>query len=75
MNSTFWLTNVRLETDYHFVNGTITKTNTACAHLFIKDGTIAEIVAADSQLNDDYPKRYETAISTTFFYRKTLSFG
>lgn len=57
MNSTFWLTNVRLETDYHFVNGTITKTNTACAHLFIKDGTIAEIVAADSQLNDDYPKK------------------
>lgn len=57
MNSTFWLTNVRLETDYHFENDTITKTNTACFHLFIKDGKIAEIVSANSLLNDDYPKK------------------
>lgn len=58
MNSTFWLTNVRLETDYHFENDTITKTNSACSHLFIKDGKIAEIVSADSLLlDDDYPKK------------------
>lgn len=56
MNSTFWLTNVRLETGYQIENGMVCKTNTACSHLLIKDGKIAEIVSADSRLHDDFPK-------------------
>jgi len=57
MQATFWLTNVRLETGYHFENGMVAHTNTSCSHLLIKDGKIADIVSAEIQLDDDFPKK------------------
>ncbi|MFI2129698.1 amidohydrolase [Lysinibacillus fusiformis] len=56
MHATFWLTNVRLETGYHVENGMVAQTRTACSHLLIKDGKIADIVSAEMQLNDHFPK-------------------
>lgn len=57
MHATFWLTNVRLETGYHVENGMVIQTRTSCSHLFIKDGKIADIVSAEIQLNDNFPKK------------------
>ncbi len=57
MHATFWLTNVRLETGYHVENGMVAQTRTACSHLLIKDGKIADIVSAEMQLNDHFPKK------------------
>lgn len=57
MHATFWLTNVRLETGYHVENGMVAQTRTACSHLLIKDGKISDIVSAEMQLNDHFPKK------------------
>ncbi|WP_028390680.1 amidohydrolase family protein [Bacillus cihuensis] len=53
----YWLTNVRLETGYHYENGTVTGTETKLFHLRIEDGKINEIVFADKKLETTLPKR------------------
>lgn len=56
-NKAFWLTNVRLETGYHYENGNITGTKTEPFHLRIEDGSIMELVKADKPLVTNLPKR------------------
>ncbi|MBS4200573.1 amidohydrolase family protein [Bacillus sp. FJAT-49732] len=56
-NSSFWLTNVNLETGYHYENGTVSGTKTERFHVRIEDGKINEIVAADKPLETTLPKR------------------
>jgi hypothetical protein len=43
MKSTFWLTNVRLESGYQYEDGKIAGTNTELSHLLIEDRKIAQI--------------------------------
>ncbi|SDM73306.1 Cytosine/adenosine deaminase [Fictibacillus solisalsi] len=57
MNSTFWITNARLETGYQFENGVISGTKTECFHLLIKGQKIARIVPSAETITDDLPKR------------------
>ncbi|GIP39849.1 deaminase [Paenibacillus sp. J31TS4] len=52
-----WLTNVRLETGYHYENGTVTGTATGLFHVQLLDGKIGEIVPADQPLDTNLPKR------------------
>lgn len=56
-NSTYWLTNVYLETGYHYENGTVTGTKTERFHVKIEDGKIKEIIPADKPLKTPLPKR------------------
>ncbi|WP_368652481.1 amidohydrolase [Ornithinibacillus sp. 4-3] len=57
MNTTYWLTNTRLETSYYKENDMITATNTEFFHLLIEDGKITDIVPASEQLTDELPKK------------------
>lgn len=56
-NSAYWLTNVSLETGYHYENGEVTGTKTERFHVRIEDGKINEIIAADQSLETNLPKR------------------
>ncbi|MGM7719889.1 amidohydrolase [Metabacillus sp. Hm71] len=53
----YWLTNVRLETGYHYENGKVTGTETERFHVRIEDGKINEMVLADTSLETNLPKR------------------
>lgn len=57
MSSNFWLTNVRLESGYHYENGAISGTKTELCHLLIEDGNITQIVSAIEPLLTDLPKK------------------
>lgn len=57
MNSSYWLTNVRLENGYHFENEVITGTQTDTFHLLIDDGKIAKIVSSDTSIDDMLPRK------------------
>ncbi|WP_045521304.1 amidohydrolase [Neobacillus niacini] len=57
MSSTFWLTNVLLESGYQLDNGVITGTKTEGVHLLIKDGKIGNIVSSIETIKDDLPKK------------------
>lgn len=56
-NSVYWLTNVRLETGYHYEHDTVTGTKTERFHVRIENGKIIEIVTADRPLETSLPKR------------------
>ncbi|CDQ40888.1 MULTISPECIES: amidohydrolase [Virgibacillus] len=57
MHAGFWLTNVRLETEFRFSAGDVIGTKTGVFHLFIKDGEISKVLSADEMLTDDVPKK------------------
>lgn len=57
MNSTYWLTNARLETGYRRRDGAITGTDTELYHLLIEDGVVRKIVSADHPMDDGLPKK------------------
>ncbi|OJH17778.1 deaminase [Bacillus obstructivus] len=57
MSSTFWLTNVRLESGYDVDQGIITGTKTECNHLLIKEGKIAKILPSTEAITDNLPKK------------------
>ena len=57
MNSTFWLTNVLLETGYQYNHGVITGTKTDYFHLLIKDGKISMILSSNETILDDFPQK------------------
>ncbi|BFT69585.1 amidohydrolase [Paenibacillus sp. P36] len=57
MSSSYWLTNVRLESGYLYDNGVISGTETEICHLRIEGGVIHEIVTADKPLETDLPKQ------------------
>ncbi|MBS4179416.1 amidohydrolase [Lederbergia citrea] len=56
LNSSYWLTNVRLEQSYVLEDGQVAETNTEICHLRIEGGTIAEIIGADKELQSNLPK-------------------
>lgn len=56
-NLAHWLTNVHLETGYHYENDAVTGTKTELFHVRIEDGKIIEIVAADKPLETTLSKR------------------
>ncbi len=53
----YWLINVRLETGYHYDNGTVTGTKTALFNVLIENGRIKQIISGDQPLETDLPKR------------------
>ncbi|WP_171687623.1 amidohydrolase family protein [Paenibacillus planticolens] len=53
MTSTYWLTNVCLESGYRYENGRIAGTETEICHLLIEEGKITQIVSADTTLDSD----------------------
>ncbi|YCA45145.1 amidohydrolase family protein [Bacillus sp. JZ8] len=53
----YWLTNVRLETGYHYKNGIVQGTKTERFHVRIADGKIIEIILADKPLNTNIPEQ------------------
>lgn len=57
MNSTYWLTNARLETGYRKRDGVIAGTDTDLFHLLIEDGVIRKILSADLLVDDGLPKK------------------
>ncbi|WP_371923778.1 amidohydrolase [Rummeliibacillus sp. G93] len=57
MNSTYWLTNTRLETSYQINEGNVTGTNSEEFHLLIKDKKIAKIIAASEEITDNLPQK------------------
>lgn len=57
MSSSYWLTNVRLESGYLYDNGVISGTETEICHLRIEGGIISEIVTADRPLVTDLPRQ------------------
>lgn len=52
MQETYWLTNVRLETEYVKENDFIVKTKTKNFNLLIENGKINQIVPGDSEIKD-----------------------
>ncbi|MGG1658229.1 amidohydrolase [Brevibacillus sp. NRS-1366] len=52
MGTTYWLTNVRLETGYRFENGVVGGTEASLFHILIKDGKFARIAPAAETLAD-----------------------
>lgn len=56
MNTSYWLTNVRLEQGYAVEDGQVVGTNTKIYHIRIEDSVIAEIVEADKKIISDLPK-------------------
>ncbi|MFD2443852.1 amidohydrolase [Bacillus sp. CGMCC 1.16607] len=57
MNSSYWLTNVRLEKSYQFENELITGTQTENCHLLIENSRIAKIISAETALEDKLEKK------------------
>lgn len=55
MSTAYWLTNVRLESGFHYEEGKIAGTQTELCHLKIEGGTIQQIVPADSIPADGLP--------------------
>lgn len=57
MSSTYWLTDVRLESGYAIENGTVTGTETEISHLRIENGVIREIRSGARPHADEIPQR------------------
>ncbi|AMX01026.1 amidohydrolase [Rummeliibacillus stabekisii] len=57
MNSTYWLTNTRLETSYLVNEGKVTGTNSENFNLLIKDKKITKIIAASEEITDNLPQK------------------
>jgi len=53
----YWLTNVRLETGFHYDNEMVVGTDTDIFHIQIRDGLISAMVPADTPLDTHLPKR------------------
>lgn len=54
-SSTFWLTNVRLESGYRFENGIVTATESEACHLLIEEGRITRIISAAQAVETNHP--------------------
>lgn len=57
VNSTYWLTNTRLETSYQINEGNVTGTNSEEFHLLIRDKKIAKIISASEEITDNLPQK------------------
>lgn len=57
VNSTYWLTNTRLETSYLVNEGKVTGTNSENFNLLIKDKKITKIIAASEEITDNLPQK------------------
>lgn len=55
MNSTYWLSNVRLESGYTYDNGRVTGTKSEICHIRIENGTIAQIETDNTPQFGDLP--------------------
>ncbi|WP_342442707.1 amidohydrolase [Lysinibacillus sp. FSL K6-0075] len=53
----YWLTNVRLETGYHYDNGAVIETKTALFNIQVENGKIKQMKGVDQPLETDLPKR------------------
>lgn len=56
MNASYWLTNARLEQGYDMEDGLVSGTKTKVCHIRIKNGTIAEIIGAERDIQSDVAK-------------------
>ncbi|MFC9541140.1 amidohydrolase family protein [Lysinibacillus sp. NPDC056959] len=54
-DKTYWLKNVQLETDYHYLDGTVTGTETESFHVQVTAGKITDIVSVDKPLETNFP--------------------
>ncbi|WP_188540721.1 amidohydrolase family protein [Paenibacillus segetis] len=55
METAYWLTNVALETGYHFENGEVIGTETDSFHIQIVDGLIVDIIPANKPIATNLP--------------------
>lgn len=53
MTESYWLTNVLLESGFHYQGDMIAKTVTEVCHVLITDGKIKDIISADEPLPDE----------------------
>lgn len=56
MNASYWLTNVRLEQGYDMEDGQVSGTKTKICHIRIENGTIAEIIGTERDIQSDAVK-------------------
>lgn len=56
LNTSYWLTNVRLEQGYIIEDGQVTGTRTMSCHLRLDGRSIAEITGAETKLQTNLPK-------------------
>ncbi|NOV00903.1 amidohydrolase [Paenibacillus planticolens] len=56
LNTSYWLTNVRLEQGYATENGQVVGTHTKICHVRIEGGAIAEVIGNESKLPSHLPK-------------------
>ncbi|MGO4349038.1 amidohydrolase [Paenibacillus sp. MCAF9] len=56
MNASYWLTNVRLEQGYDMEDGQVSGTKTKICHIRIENGTIAEIIGTERNIQSDIVK-------------------
>lgn len=54
-DKTYWLKNVQLETGYHYLDGTVTGTETESFHVQVTAGKITDIVSVDKPLETNFP--------------------
>lgn len=54
-DKTYWLKNVQLETGYHYLDGTVTGTETESFHVQVTSGKITDIVSVDKPLEKNFP--------------------
>lgn len=52
----YWLTNVRLESDYRYENGAVMGTKTELCHIRVEGGKIREVASAERRLDTTMPK-------------------
>jgi cytosine/adenosine deaminase-related metal-dependent hydrolase len=57
VNSTYWLTNTRLETGFQVNEGIVTGTNSENFDILIKDKKIAKIKASTEEITDNLPQK------------------
>ncbi|WP_211748774.1 amidohydrolase [Paenibacillus sp. Marseille-Q4541] len=56
LNTSYWLTNVKLEQKYAVEDGQVVGTETVICHIRIEGGMIAEMKAANAELVSEFPK-------------------
>jgi len=56
LNASYWLTNVRLEQGYDMEDGQVSGTKTKICHIRIENGTIAEIIGTEQDIQSDAVK-------------------
>ncbi|MGE7926325.1 amidohydrolase family protein [Lysinibacillus xylanilyticus] len=54
-DKTYWLKNVQLETGYHYLDGTVTGTETERFHVLVTAGKITDIISVDKPLETNFP--------------------